>query len=452
MDKYLYALEQMLSPVGPDAFFTDYWEQGPLLVSRSDPSYFEGLFSLDALDQILARADLWYPSIRVFLNGRQVPPREFTGKWSYGFHNFDQIIDVNKIYDFYRAGATLNIQALERCWAPLMMLNKGLEQQTGFPVHTTAFLTPRSAENIPPHHDAVDFFTLQVGGKKRWRVWRNPQPLPLISPVYPSKQNKGTVSNAEGVRDEDLVGEYLLTDGDTLYVPRGFIHEAVTSDSYSLHVTVGINVHRWFDVLSDAARFALARLGEDEEYRKALPTPAAFSSPGAAETANRIFTKMLDEFRRHFQLSHGYRLVDKALLNGRHPSRMGQLEDIERLPELTVSSTVRRRDGIPYSLTREDDSVVLRFHSKDIAFSGWAEEALQFITLSPSFTVRRIPGLSDASKLTLVSRLISEGFLTWGEPVPEAVAEETELRATPAVKQVGQPRLSSTLEPLKGGL
>ena len=210
MEKYLCALEQMLSPVSSAILFSEYWEKSPLMVSRGSPSYFAELFSMHALDQILARADLWYPSIRIFLDGRQVPSQEFTGKWFYGFHHFDQILDTNKVYEFYRNGATLNIQALERCWAPLMMLNKGLELQTGYPVHTTAFLTPRSAENIPPHHDAVDFFTLQVGGKKRWRVWRNPDPLPLISPVHPSKK-KGMVTNADDVRDDDLVGEYLLT-------------------------------------------------------------------------------------------------------------------------------------------------------------------------------------------------------------------------------------------------
>ena len=413
MEKYLCALEQMLSPVSSAIFFSEYWEKSPLMVSRGSPSYFAELFSMHALDQILARADLWYPSIRIFLDGRQVPSQEFTGKWFYGFHHFDQILDTNKVYEFYRNGATLNIQALERCWAPLMMLNKGLELQTGYPVHTTAFLTPRSAENIPPHHDAVDFFTLQVGGKKRWRVWRNPDPLPLISPVHPSKK-KGMVTNADDVRDDDLVGEYLLTEGDTLYVPRGFIHKAVTADSYSLHVTVGINVHRWFDVLADAARFAIARIGESEEYRKALPIPAAFSAAETNETCNVIFGKMLNDFRQYLQLNRGYQLIDNVILNGRHPSRMGQLEDIEKLPGLTIASIVKRRNEIPYSLTREGDSVVLRFHSKDLAFSRFTEESLQFITLSRSFAVGQIPGhLSDSSKLTLVGRLISEGFLTW---------------------------------------
>jgi len=46
--------------------------------------------------------------------------------------------------------------------------------------------------------------------------------------------------------------ELMLTAGDLLYMPRGFLHEAWTTDEPSTHLTVGLHVVRWLDLLSVA--------------------------------------------------------------------------------------------------------------------------------------------------------------------------------------------------------
>ena len=48
--------------------------------------------------------------------------------------------------------------------------------------------------------------------------------------------------------------------GDTLYLPRGWLHQAMTSDTASLHLTVGINVTTW----RDAVRAAVDEAAEDD--------------------------------------------------------------------------------------------------------------------------------------------------------------------------------------------
>ena len=56
--------------------------------------------------------------------------------------------------------------------------------------------------------------------------------------------------------------------GDTLYLPRGWLHQAMTSDTPSLHLTVGIDVATWLD----AVRAALDEAAKEEvDFGGAFP-------------------------------------------------------------------------------------------------------------------------------------------------------------------------------------
>jgi ribosomal protein L16 Arg81 hydroxylase len=38
----------------------------------------------------------------------------------------------------------------------------------------------------------------------------------------------------------ELLAEFDLRPGDAIYIPRGYVHDAVATDSTSLHLTVGM--------------------------------------------------------------------------------------------------------------------------------------------------------------------------------------------------------------------
>ncbi len=62
--------------------------------------------------------------------------------------------------------------------------------------------------------------------------------------------------------------EVLIHAGDTLYLPRGVIHEPV-AQTYSVHVSIGIHTPRWFDVFSIALRMLAQR--EKSDLRTSAP-------------------------------------------------------------------------------------------------------------------------------------------------------------------------------------
>ena len=107
------------------------------------------------------------------------------------------------------------------------------------------------------HHDTHDVFVLQVAGEKHWRVY---DPL-----LRAAAEEPALVEGAR--RGRPAVLELTLRAGDTLYLPRGWLHDALTSETDSLHVTVGVNLPTWVD----AFRAALEECEADVEFRRSVP-------------------------------------------------------------------------------------------------------------------------------------------------------------------------------------
>ena len=58
-------LSLILGPVSEADFFSDYWEQTPLHVSRADPGHFATLLSLSMIETLLSSQALFFPSVQL---------------------------------------------------------------------------------------------------------------------------------------------------------------------------------------------------------------------------------------------------------------------------------------------------------------------------------------------------------------------------------------------------
>jgi hypothetical protein len=132
---------------------------------------------------------------------------------------------------------------------------------------------------------------LQVLGEKRWRLWPG-QPVPRPTRRTPWASN---------IEPEGEATTLTLRPGDTLYVPRGVLHDAAAQegDEPSLHVTVGLldpsfaTVLRLAVDLLEASEPALResfptwRLAEGPAQLAAMARPLAarLAEPAALERA-----------------------------------------------------------------------------------------------------------------------------------------------------------------------
>jgi lysine-specific demethylase/histidyl-hydroxylase NO66 len=295
--------------------------------------------------------------------------------------------EVGRVLAEFEAGATIVLQALHHTWEPLARFCRSLEQVLEHPVQANAYFTPRGSQGLAVHHDTHDVFVLQIAGEKRWLVYEPVFPLPLRHQSY--RKELG----APGAPVHDIV----LRPGDTLYMPRGWLHEAATSATDSLHLTIGVNVYSWLDAL----KAALADCAEDVDFRR--------EAPGAIELTDELVARLQDRLAP----AEVARRRRERFLKGRRPLLDGQLSQLRALDRLDTHTLLERRDTVTPHVDVSDNEVELSFEAGKILLPVAVRSEVEFIAEADEpFRPADLPGdLNDESRLVLVRRLVREGFL-----------------------------------------
>jgi bifunctional lysine-specific demethylase and histidyl-hydroxylase NO66 len=295
--------------------------------------------------------------------------------------------DVGRIAAEWEAGATIVLQALHLNWRPLAVFCRHLERALGHPVQTNAYYTPKGSQGFAVHHDTHDVFVLQVAGEKRWLL---SEPL-LELPLEAQRWSKELGEPGEPV--EDLT----LRAGDTLYLPRGWLHEAATSEADSLHLTVGIKTYTWMD----AFKAALAECAEDLEFRRAVPADGI----GGEE--------LVENLRERLDPDTVAGRMNRRFVTSRAPIRDDQLSQVRALAQLDQETLVERRPTIIAGLAAAGERVALVFEGKEVRFPAAVHAEVEYCAeIDEPFRPADLPGDLDADgRLVLVRRLVREGFL-----------------------------------------
>jgi Cupin superfamily protein len=380
------ALARCLEPVSAEEFLAGHWEQQPLVVERGEPGRYDDLLSEADVERLVCSAGIRYPAFRLVKEGAQLDVGTYTEdiRWR---PPLTAVADVGRVAEEWEAGATIVLQALHVLWRPLAVFCRDLERTLAHPTQTNAYYTPAGSQGFAVHHDTHDVFVLQVAGEKRWTVYEPLVELPLKDQRY-----------SEDLGDHGApTHELTLRAGDTLYLPRGWLHEAETSDTDSLHLTVGVNVYTWMD----AFKAALEACADDVEFRRAVTEDGI----GGEELVNRVRGRLDPDdvaLRRR-----------RRFVSTRRPILDGQLSHLRAAEHLEQESTVERRSTVIAQLEADEDAVVLAYEGKELRFPGSVRADVAFCAESDDpFRPADLPGDLDAeSRLVLVRRLVREGFL-----------------------------------------
>jgi hypothetical protein len=368
------ALERALEPVAAAQFLEDYWERKPLVVPRAEEGRFDDLLSLRDVERLVTETGLRTPGFRLVKAGEA--PAGYTTDLPWRPEAFTGVADVRRVLAEFEQGATIVLQGLHYLWLPLARYCRLLEAYLGQPVQANAYYTPRGSQGLPVHHDTHEVLSLQVAGEKRWLVYEPVLELPLKNQRYRS---------ALGEPGEPVL-DVTLRAGDTMYLPRGWLHQALTSGSDSLHITIGVNVRRWIDeartALDEQEDELAFRHGVDREEPPALP----------ALDAELVRERASDRF-----------------VFSRRPVLDGQLSELRALDGLTAETELVRRDTVIADL----HGTTLVFEGRRLRFPERLAAELDFLVATDGpFTPSQLPGsLDDAGRLVLVRKLVREGFL-----------------------------------------
>ena len=389
-------------------FLAEHWERSIALHRGGDAEAvrFSALLSSDDLVEMIADHGLRSPFFRLIRDGSGLPSSSYLRSAGAGHTTVHDLANPGRIAEEMWAGASIVGQALQRTWPPVRDLCRGLAEELGHRVQANAYLSPPDAEGFDLHYDTHDVFVLQVEGTKHWTVHEPADALP-------HRRGRGAPPPAFG----EPVWSGTLEPGDCLYLPRGFGHQARTSDAASLHLTVGVLAFTWRHVLRLLADVLPE---EDVDLRRALPVGVLGGDGGERGDG---FDEAWKEFRVH--LTERLDALDPDLLIGRlerdlwsaHPP-VGAADEVRRAlraEEPDATTALALRSGAIERRETVDGRVRLVRRDRVVELPGAAAPLIE--ALLAGEVVHAGDGLLDPdSSLVVLRRLHREGVIERVDP------------------------------------
>lgn len=255
---------RLFAPIGLEAFTREYFERAILHVDRQQPRHFSGIYGIGDVEDALQVGATNVAHFSLIRSGsptlaleRYAPPRPGL-RGDSGTTAPVPTIDAREVAALVNQGWSLVVNDAALFSARLQRFCNGFQARTGWFVQPNVYLTPPNAQGFDVHYDTHGTIVAQIEGTKRWRLYRPPIELPLES------QPSAIASRDALTFDREV----LLEPGDTLYLPHGVPHEAVTGETRALHVTFAMRTVRAIDLIE---RVLASAATTDVALRRSLP-------------------------------------------------------------------------------------------------------------------------------------------------------------------------------------
>ncbi|GMH80847.1 hypothetical protein TrLO_g332 [Triparma laevis f. longispina] len=254
----------ILHPIPPLTFYSTHYEKRPLHISRNLSSPPLSFLSKKDIESYISKYSLKY--------GEDLNVTNVVDGVRRTLDIPGTVAKSEDVWSNFSSGCSIRLLCPQNYSEEIWETLSCLEHEFGCMIGSNAYLTPKSSQGFAPHYDNVDVFILQMEGKKRWRVYkpgengfRKEEVLPRVSSkdYDPDKMPKPYL-------------DVTLGPGDLLYLPRGWIHQAVTTDrdDWSLHLTVSCMMEwSWCDYIESVLPEATGRCfgGEETSFREGMP-------------------------------------------------------------------------------------------------------------------------------------------------------------------------------------
>ncbi|DBA03316.1 TPA: hypothetical protein N0F65_011675 [Lagenidium giganteum] len=249
--------EWLIYPVTLEDFYANYWEKRPLAIKRKLPKYYDGWFSKDEINRILEDHTLEY--------GADLDLTKYVDETRHTL-NAPGAATSKQVWKHFDDGCSVRLLCPQKFSDPLWRLLSILEHEWGCMAGANTYLTPKNTQGFAPHYDDIEAFLLQVEGTKHWKIYApldEARTLPRYSSGNFAQNEVGTP-----------ILEVDLEEGDLLYFPRGFVHQAKSSkEHHSLHVTLSTGqqntIGNFLELLLPEA--VAAAINNNVELRRSLP-------------------------------------------------------------------------------------------------------------------------------------------------------------------------------------
>ena len=388
-----------------ESFLSTSYGLWPQLFQSQGSASFNDLLSISDVSRLVGGMHLKPPAVRMVKEGRLLSPQSYLRSAIVGGVIVDDLPDARLIGQALAGGATLKLQGLHQFWPPLTRQCDAMSVALSHYVKANAYLTPPRSIGLGRHYDTHDVFVLQAEGSKSWRIWEPVVAWPLASQEWTDVRSHNSSELPVG----KLVLEVTLEPGDTLYVPRGFVHAVASRDAPSLHLTLGVLASTWVEALKDSYD-AVAR--SSVEHRMPLPAGFALNSKSRSEAVVE-YERIAAEKGATPESAIG--AAERAFWRNRAEDLSSHIADVLEREAVSELTTVFRRPSKVLQIGWFGERFMVRSTKRELSVPGsWGREIIELLDGSARTAGSLEPGRGTADKVQLVKRLVQEGFLSIG--------------------------------------
>lgn len=377
------SFSKLIEPTTKTQFFNDYFGKQPLVIKRGNSNFYQGLLTAAQLDDVLFH----WPNDATIVKANERDGRR---------QNLHTTINQNNTGTVLRAldeGSTLILDKLDHRVANLSQLGSTLEQELHYPFQSNVYITPPNSQGFKAHFDDHHVFILQTTGSKLWRV----DNAALAHDTDPNA-SEGFQINAANHQ------EFLLEQGDLIYIPPYTVHEAQGQQHYSAHITLSPYPPTWGSLLdhiitkqrsgNSGLNTPLPQRYLDLTPEQMRPTIEQLLSAVIGELDNTHIQSFLEQQANDF----------RSVFSGALQYRLSA-------PHVTDTDYFQRNPNLMIHTRERADELQLITPNKQVDLPLLFTEQIHFCLSGKLFQRKDIPTMTSAEADTLLARLLAEGLI-----------------------------------------
>lgn len=370
--------EDLIAPMGAAEFFGDYWGKRPVhfpAIGAGKRPHF-GWDHLNALFRI--RPHWTENNIKLIMNSQPVSPDFYMEGQGL------KLANIKQVENFTAMGASLVVDAVQQISPEIRVLTDMLTERFGALAGANFYASFQGVRAFASHFDTHEVLAIHCEGQKRWRIYENRADNPLETLSGEGAQKM--IDAAKGAVMMDVV----MNPGDMLYIPRGYFHDAIATDTASLHLTLGfapLNGKQLLNLLEDLVI-------EDSAFRAYLPlaNEGGALSDRLGELGGRLAAIMQSRRFRDLVAAEQRRFLRSST-------------DIA-LPDRPALSFFARTEARA-ELATPAEGAVLRVPGGQIAV-GEQADVVQYILERPAFSVEELKAGNPHHPPQAIDRIVAE--------------------------------------------
>lgn len=375
----------VLTPLSLGDFLADYWESCPLHVARKNREHFASLLGVHDIESLLSTRELFFPAVQLTQQGGSPDPDDYTD-------SHQQILAL-RLMQLHAQGATVVLSQAHLLFETLGQLCREMTQLMQMYCQANVYLSPAGHQGFNAHYDTHDVFIVQIGGTKRFNFYDHGVDLPFTD----DKFDRSTIDSAQITQSVNLQA------GDTLYIPRGLVHDAVADGERSLHITLGFFPYQMRDLLQSMVQVVAE---QDRRFRQSVLT-GHLKDDQLHQRVSTLVQQLADPA-----------LIEEALLRQLEQLSLSQTQQVigslamtEFADSITIQTPLIMKPLALIRVEQTEQELLLHTFGQVLTFNEPMSSALKLILTGQRFTPAELLDLSDYQRLALCRRLIQESLL-----------------------------------------